>query len=532
MTRWKVVGGAGKGGIMVREGQSLATAAYKDRLSTDALVNELELTNDGRLHYRRLTGTGPEEGWVSTRLQDKELLVRMPAEAEKGQAQSSVKTAEAKSEQEQQPSKVAKGLGKLSPRERILAGGKQVLVSGLSSRPELNGKFGVVRNYDQKKERFEVSVATPGKDWPETIALKPCNLEFSEFQMKRDREAKGDEIVLVGEVNMRDSMYEKKIDAQYLYDQAVDRVLSAEHEYAVLDLPARFEEDNHVVRRQYRKISLAVHPDKNKHPQAGDAFRKVYGAFETLADALSQRKLLFKLGLMEGNFTADDEDELFEWWWEANISEIERAAAEAEGKEFDFIGEMWVSDGLGGDVADVGWISLDKARQLLEQDACIFIDCRDPMDFCAGYIPGAWNCPMEAFINHGVTKVLGETRVVELLSKTRRVQPVIIYSAVATPFSRCRALCRWMLRAGHKTLKPERLKRLKGGALGWKLRKHPVSAPLMDQPMPPERMPSNVDNAERGAIMKQYREAEKARADRLDAPWVEKPQSDADCVLA
>merc|ERR1712038_2239978 len=98
----------------------------------------------------------------------------------------------------------------------------------------------------------------------------------------------------------------------------------------------------------------------------GDAFRKVYGAFETLSDQLSQRKLLFKLGLMEANFTDDDEeDQLFEWWWEANIAEIDRAAAEAEGQEYDYIGEMWISDGLGADVNNVKWINLDNARKLL-----------------------------------------------------------------------------------------------------------------------------------------------------------------------
>ena len=32
------------------------------------------------------------------------------------------------------------------------------------------------------------------------------------------------------------------------------------------------------VRRAYRKASASVHPDKNSHPQAVDAFRKVYGA--------------------------------------------------------------------------------------------------------------------------------------------------------------------------------------------------------------------------------------------------------------
>jgi hypothetical protein len=32
---------------------------------------------------------------------------------------------------------------------------------------------------------------------------------------------------------------------------------------------------------------------------------------------------------------------------------------------------------------------------------------------------------------------------------------------VATPFSRCRAFCRWLLRAGHQTIKVERVRRLR-----------------------------------------------------------------------
>ena len=35
----------------------------------------------------------------------------------------------------------------------------------------------------------------------------------------------------------------------------------------------------------------------------------------------------------------------------------------------------------------------------------------------------------------------------EILSD-RRHQLIVVYSNVATPFSRCRAFCRWLLRAG------------------------------------------------------------------------------------
>jgi len=70
--QWDVVGGADKGGIVVREGVGL-NSAQLDRLSTGALVEEVERSGD-RLHYRLLKGDGPRDGWVSVRLKDKILL--------------------------------------------------------------------------------------------------------------------------------------------------------------------------------------------------------------------------------------------------------------------------------------------------------------------------------------------------------------------------------------------------------------------------------------------------------------------------
>eukprot|EP00421_Protoceratium_reticulatum_P029429 CAMPEP_0168478906 /NCGR_PEP_ID=MMETSP0228-20121227/63197_1 /TAXON_ID=133427 /ORGANISM="Protoceratium reticulatum, Strain CCCM 535 (=CCMP 1889)" /LENGTH=73 /DNA_ID=CAMNT_0008495177 /DNA_START=34 /DNA_END=251 /DNA_ORIENTATION=- len=64
---WVILGGAGKGGIVVRRGQSTGSAAFPARLSTNARVKELELAGD-RLRYERLSGDGPDSGWVTTRL--------------------------------------------------------------------------------------------------------------------------------------------------------------------------------------------------------------------------------------------------------------------------------------------------------------------------------------------------------------------------------------------------------------------------------------------------------------------------------
>eukprot|EP00931_Biecheleriopsis_adriatica_P118210 TRINITY_DN93663_c0_g1_i1.p1 TRINITY_DN93663_c0_g1~~TRINITY_DN93663_c0_g1_i1.p1 ORF type:complete len:634 (+),score=75.13 TRINITY_DN93663_c0_g1_i1:114-2015(+) len=71
---WKVIGGVGKGGILVREGCSLASPQQPERLSTGACMEELSLRGD-RLQYRLISGTGPITGWVSTRLNGKELVI-------------------------------------------------------------------------------------------------------------------------------------------------------------------------------------------------------------------------------------------------------------------------------------------------------------------------------------------------------------------------------------------------------------------------------------------------------------------------
>ena len=85
----------------------------------------------------------------------------------------------------------------------------------------------------------------------------------------------------------------------------------------------------------------------NASCQAVEAFRKVYGAFETLMDLKQQWRLLFVLDALQGDETTlyeleAEEEERFEWWWHANVPEIERQAAEADGGEFEEIGEKWI----------------------------------------------------------------------------------------------------------------------------------------------------------------------------------------------
>lgn len=75
-TIWEVIGGADKGGVLVRVDEEVSSTPFPDRLTTGSLVMEVELVGD-RLRYDRIAGTGagPDSGWVSVRLGRRELLV-------------------------------------------------------------------------------------------------------------------------------------------------------------------------------------------------------------------------------------------------------------------------------------------------------------------------------------------------------------------------------------------------------------------------------------------------------------------------
>ena len=291
--------------------------------------------------------------------------------------------------------------------------GMMVLLQGLSAEAELNGRSGVIAIWDAERARYDVRLAN------RVVRAKPAHLAIHPLQKQREanEQSRGDEVVFMTEDAKvaRAGTYAVKLDPQFWYDQALERVFDSANEFEVLELPVEFTEDFTRIRKQYRKISLSVHPDKNKHPQADAAFRKVYGAFETLSDPASQRRLLFELGLnlatteaekrMYEKAGAEDDDDLtFQWWWEATVPDVEKAAEEAEGAEMDMYAASWVSDGLGDDVKDVRWIGIRKAFGLHGKGRAIFIDCREHADCTAGIIPGAWHVPMNAVMRYGISK--------------------------------------------------------------------------------------------------------------------------------
>mmetsp|Transcript_7425 Transcript_7425/g.12774 ORF Transcript_7425/g.12774 Transcript_7425/m.12774 type:complete len:188 (-) Transcript_7425:139-702(-) len=73
--RWRITGGADKGGIIVRQSESLKSPEL-GRVSTGAIVEEVARVGE-RLCYRLEEGSGPAKGWVSIRVSGKELVEKL-----------------------------------------------------------------------------------------------------------------------------------------------------------------------------------------------------------------------------------------------------------------------------------------------------------------------------------------------------------------------------------------------------------------------------------------------------------------------
>jgi len=79
----------------------------KERIATGALLEEMELKGV-RLRYKKLTGEGPESGWVSIRMRGRDLLVReSPTDLSNAEKTPSERTTEVPSESDDSPSTVA-----------------------------------------------------------------------------------------------------------------------------------------------------------------------------------------------------------------------------------------------------------------------------------------------------------------------------------------------------------------------------------------------------------------------------------------
>eukprot|EP00747_Dinoflagellata_sp_TGD_P165440 gnl/TRDRNA2_/TRDRNA2_186720_c0_seq1.p1 gnl/TRDRNA2_/TRDRNA2_186720_c0~~gnl/TRDRNA2_/TRDRNA2_186720_c0_seq1.p1 ORF type:complete len:567 (-),score=96.26 gnl/TRDRNA2_/TRDRNA2_186720_c0_seq1:74-1774(-) len=66
---WVVVGGSSRGGVTVYESEEEDSVVMGCRLAEGAIIEEIEI-DGGRLHFERLTGIGPDVGWVDMFFRD------------------------------------------------------------------------------------------------------------------------------------------------------------------------------------------------------------------------------------------------------------------------------------------------------------------------------------------------------------------------------------------------------------------------------------------------------------------------------
>ena len=83
-------------------------------------------------------------------------------------------------------------------------------------------------------------------------------------------------------------------------DNEVNRILGAFQLNPFEQMGLRFDSTQEEVKRQYRKVSLLIHPDKCKHPKATSAFEVLGHANSQLANEDFMREFRHTLNLARG----------------------------------------------------------------------------------------------------------------------------------------------------------------------------------------------------------------------------------------
>lgn len=164
---WEIVGGAEKGGIIVRVGAETSTAQESQRLSTGAKVEQLELRGE-RLNYRLVCGSGPCTGWVSISLKGKNLARKLPQELSKCVASSTKPIPIAEATKARSTDVVDDGLEDAGKREPLPIDIPEMVEKVCGSREGTTtqdapmGKL----NFDDEGEEDDTGSKAPGEEVP------------------------------------------------------------------------------------------------------------------------------------------------------------------------------------------------------------------------------------------------------------------------------------------------------------------------------------------------------------------------------
>lgn len=366
-------------------------------------------------------------------------------------------------------SKTSEAEAPIDDKKPALREGQRVRLAGLKACPELNGKLGKLLQFDEDKGRWQVKL----KD--STKLLKADNLVPCDDAADDDDDRHGTTEQRTRDQASAEAEPRRPLPTKDLLpEEAVEWIQSSADEFELLLMPLQLEEDVGKIRKKFRSLSLLVHPDKNNHPDAENAFKKLFGAMEKLTDPVEQRVALRKarrraLG-QDVSGTGDGMD-LPSWWEAASVDEMEKAFREMEEKFqkmglFDHDKRGWEqSTGVSEDEL---WISCEQAKDLLQRDLAFFVDARNTSDFQVSRAQGAYSLP-----GHTMEQLYGiESTTTFKMIVENPEQTVIIYSDNGSEMSRCIHVSRALRRSSRVV--SHRVLRLRGGLNHWKRLGFPV----------------------------------------------------------
>ncbi|CAJ1404968.1 unnamed protein product [Effrenium voratum] len=454
---WEVVGGADKGGIVVREGRELSSAA-RERLATGSAIEEIQLI-DSRLHFRRLAGAGPDEGWVTTVLSGK-VLVRRAEEAFAGTWEDDEGT-------------------------EVIIEGSTMRGLGTSVPFEVSGVRMCCFRMDG--DTFNGRLLSDGRIlWSDGAMwqrkVQPGALVISEGEAAPKKRIPQDAVVAAkGKARPKEGLPPRGADGRrplpgrtLSATEIIEWIADAVDVFETLLLPLEPISEAHA-RQQYKQLLLLVHPDKNRNPGATDAFRKLFDALAVIVDpALQNRALRAKGGTSKpggdgpgfgfpgfAGFGFGFFDEyggvgglVAAVFSQENVDESERVLHE----QCELLESMGRYDG-----STKTWIDPQQAKELWDSDQVTFVDVRDADEYQTSRIEGALN------LNWALASMASRLEEFKVIAAAPE-KLVVVYSDNGSQLSRCGQVAESLT----YSLRQHRVRRLRRGLNAWKRQGFPV----------------------------------------------------------
>eukprot|EP00930_Biecheleria_cincta_P043409 TRINITY_DN2980_c0_g1_i1.p1 TRINITY_DN2980_c0_g1~~TRINITY_DN2980_c0_g1_i1.p1 ORF type:complete len:1004 (-),score=206.03 TRINITY_DN2980_c0_g1_i1:259-3243(-) len=195
---FEVVGGGDRGGLIVRTELALTSPALESRLSTGSIVKGLECC-EGRLHYELVDGAGPNSGWITMTLKDKDLVV---SKSDSQKSTSGLKVSQVKEGIMDESTSEGSGVESESGAANHA---KDITPKELEAMRQYEQKFGESRDgnqakYDRKSFPWGQAKAAVNKTSPEIIQAAKTFKENAQQRRRKPRtwdvDSDGEEVTL------------------------------------------------------------------------------------------------------------------------------------------------------------------------------------------------------------------------------------------------------------------------------------------------------------------------------------------------